>query len=419
MDKSLLDMLATEGFLPHGYCFQWSPGLLSTMVASDAVIAAAYYSIPLALMVFVRRRKDLHFNWIFVLFSAFIFFCGTTHLVDILVIWRPDYWLQAGTKAVTAGVSIVTALLLWPLIPKALKLPSHADLEALVARLETEVHERRAAEQRLDELNHELEARVAERTRQLEAETAERMRLQDVERARVAAELASKAKSQFLSRVSHELRTPLNGVLGFGQLLKADAAQLSPRHAMWVEHIERSGRHLLKLVDDVLDVSRIEAGGLQLDEQRFELDRLVRDCEEELRATAEAQEIDVKVEAMPARTAWRGDARRLRQVLTNLLSNAIKYNRPHGEVRIDARAAENHGVRLEICDTGIGIDAVQKEQLFQPFNRLGRERTGIPGTGLGLVVVKQLVEAMGGSIEVASQPGEGTCVTLNLPLAPA
>ncbi len=419
MDKALLELLAAEGFLPHGYCFQWSPGLLSTMVAADAVTAAAYYSIPIALLVFVRRRKDLHFNWIFVLFSAFIFCCGTTHLVDILVIWRPDYWLQAGTKAVTAGVSIVTALLLWPLIPKALQLPSHADLEALVVRLEAEVGERRAAERRLDELNHELERRVAERTRQLETETTERLRLQGVERAREAAELASKAKSEFLSRVSHELRTPLNGVLGFGQLLKADAAELSPRHATWVSHIESSGRHLLKLVDEVLDVSRIEAGGLKLDEQRFELDRLVRDCEQELKATAEAQQVQVKVEAMPARTAWRGDVQRLRQVLTNLLSNAIKYNRPRGEVRIDAQAGHNGGVRLEICDTGIGIDTIQQEQLFQPFNRLGRERSSIPGTGLGLVVVKQLVEAMGGTIEVESRPGEGTCVTLDLPLAPA
>ncbi len=419
MDKNLLDLMATEGFLPHGYCFQWSPGLLGTMVAADAVIAAAYYSIPIALLVFVKRRKDLHFNWIFVLFSAFIFFCGTTHLVDILVIWRPDYWLQAGTKAVTAGVSIITAVLLWPLIPKALKLPSHADLEALVGRLEAEVAERRTAERRLDELNRELEHRVAERTRQLEVETAERRRLQDVERAREAAELASKAKSEFLSRVSHELRTPLNGVLGFGQLLRADAAQLSPQHATWVAHIETSGRHLLRLVDEVLDLSRIEAGGLKLDEQRFELDRLIQDCEQELKATADAQQVEVKVEALPARTAWRGDVQRLRQVLTNLLSNAIKYNRPRGEVRIDAQASGDSGVRLEICDTGIGIDADQQRQLFQPFNRLGRERSSIPGTGLGLVVVKQLVEAMGGSIAVESRPGEGTCVTLDLPLAPA
>ncbi|HSV69273.1 MAG TPA: ATP-binding protein [Methylibium sp.] len=419
MDKALLDFMATEGFLPHGYCFQWSPGLLGTMVAADAVIAAAYYSIPVALLVFVRRRTDLHFNWIFILFSAFIFWCGTTHLVDILVIWRPDYWLQAGTKAVTAGVSIITAVLLWPLIPKALELPSTTELERLVARLETEVHDRRVAEARLDELNRELERRVAERTRQLEAETAERMRLQDVERAREAAELASRAKSQFLSRVSHELRTPLNGVLGFGQLLKADGDQLSPRHRVWVEHIESSGRQLLNLVDDVLDVSRIEAGGLRLDDQRFELDQLVRDCEAELKATAEAEQVQVKVDAMPARTAWRGDVQRLRQVLTNLLSNAIKYNRPCGEVHIEAQAATGRGVRLEICDTGIGIPADQQEQLFQPFNRLGRERSSVPGTGLGLVVVKQLVEAMGGSIEIASRPGEGTCVTLNLPLAPA
>jgi signal transduction histidine kinase len=419
MNKTLMDWMATEGFLPHGYCFQWSPNLLGTMVAADTAIALAYFSIPVALLSLVRQRKDLRFNWIFVLFSGFIFFCGMTHLADIMVIWYPDYWLQAGVKAVTALISLVTAVLLWPLIPKALRIPSTADLEQLVLRLEAEVAERRLAEARLDELNHQLESRVAERTRQLEAETAERQRLEGLERAHQLAEAANQAKSQFLSRVSHELRTPLNGVLGFSQLLAADASQLSAKHRPWVEHIERSGWHLLKLVDDVLDITRIESGELKLVEERFDLDQLLQDCQLELKASADAAQVDVKRIDRPGQRIWRGDVRRLRQVFTNLLSNAIKYNRPAGEVQIDAVITASDRVRLEICDTGIGIDAEQRAQLFQPFNRLGRERSSIPGTGLGLVVVKQIVEAMGGAINVGDRPGGGTCVHVDLPLAAA
>lgn len=419
MDKSILDLVATQGFLPHGVCFQWDTALLTTMVVADLMIALAYYSIPIGLLVFVKRRRDLQFKWIFVLFSAFVFMCGTTHLIDILTIWSPQYRLDAALKLATAGVSVVTAVLLWPLIPRALQLPSTAQLEALVGKLEHENHERRAAEAKLDQLNRELEARVAERTRQLEVETAERIRLQGVEQARLAAESASRAKSEFLSRVSHELRTPLNGVLGFGQLLKAQSDLLLPQHRVWVDHLERSAWHLLHLIDDVLDVSRAESGDVRLSAENVDVKQLLQECEQELAATALAQDVTIKLSAEAGPARWRGDLRRLRQICTNLLSNAIKYNRPNGEVRIETGLAANGGLTMEICDTGIGIDARQQEQLFQPFNRLGRERSTIPGTGLGLVVVKQLVEAMGGSIRVDSQPGEGTCVRLDLPFAPA
>eukprot|EP01136_Pigoraptor_vietnamica_P009015 Opistho-1_new@45079 len=123
MGQSLLQWTASQGFLPHGYCFQWSPELLGLMVSSDAVTAASYFSIPLALLVFVRRRTDLRFNSIFLLFSAFIFLCGSTHIVDIITIWWPQYWLQGYVKAATAVVSLVTAVALWWLMPAALRLP--------------------------------------------------------------------------------------------------------------------------------------------------------------------------------------------------------------------------------------------------------------------------------------------------------
>ena len=122
----------SSGYLPHGYCFTWTPGLLWSMVGADGVIAAAYFSIPLALVSFVRKRGDSSLNWVAWLFSAFIFACGVTHLMDIWTIWRPDYAAQAFTKTLTAVISLVTAVALWPLIPRALKIPSVARLKAVI-----------------------------------------------------------------------------------------------------------------------------------------------------------------------------------------------------------------------------------------------------------------------------------------------
>ncbi|QPF72209.1 HAMP domain-containing histidine kinase [Roseateles sp. DAIF2] len=415
MGQDLLQWTASQGFLPHGYCFQWSPTLLGLMVGSDMLIALAYFSIPLTLLVFVRRRQDLKFNWIFLMFSAFIFLCGSTHVVDILTIWWPQYWLQGYTKAATAGVSVVTAIALWWLMPAALRLPSTATLEQMVGRLETEVAERRAAEARLQQLSQQLEQRVLERTRALELETAERLRLQDADRARAAAEQASRAKSEFLSRMSHELRTPLNAVLGFAQLLAGESQRLSERQHDWLRHIETAGWHLLKLVDDVLDIARIEAGMLQVAEEPVDLNAVLDDCRDMVAQAAQERHIALHLAGDSAVVV--SDGRRLRQVLANLLTNAIKYNRPGGSVTARLSLHEDR-LRIEVADTGVGLSDEQQAQLFQPFNRLGQEHDGrVQGTGLGLVVVKQMIDALCGAIQVKSRPDEGTTFVVEWPVA--
>src|SRR5262245_16674999 len=160
MLEQLGNTLAVSGFLPHGYCFQWTPGLLWAYVLSDSLIALAYYTIPAGLWYFTRKRVDLPFNWIFVMFGLFILACGTTHVVAVWNIWEPVYWLDAGVKAVTAGVSVATAIVLWPLIPKALRLPSPAQMMAVNRELEREIAERRMAERRANELAANLEAKV-------------------------------------------------------------------------------------------------------------------------------------------------------------------------------------------------------------------------------------------------------------------
>jgi len=169
MSEPVLSWFVSSGFMPHGHCFLWTPSLLWLYITSDLAIGAAYYSIPLALVYFVRKRRDLQFDWIFILFSLFIFACGTTHLISIWTIWNPDYWLDAWVKAITAVLSMVTAILLWHLIPTALRVPSPERLRAAISQMEHEVSERKQAEAALAQLNDTLEQRVAARTAELQA----------------------------------------------------------------------------------------------------------------------------------------------------------------------------------------------------------------------------------------------------------
>lgn len=156
-----------SGFLPHGYCFTWIPGLLWLNVISDALIALAYLSIPMTLLHFVRRRTDLPFSWVFLLFGIFIVACGTTHALDVWTVWHPDYWLAGGVKALTAAASVTTAVVLVGLIPKALAIPSSQQLLAANDALHEEIAARRVAEGRLEESKAELKRAVAQRTKDL------------------------------------------------------------------------------------------------------------------------------------------------------------------------------------------------------------------------------------------------------------
>lgn len=169
MKEFLENFCSPVGFMPHGHCYLWEPGLLWLHILSDALIAAAYFSIPFTLLYFVRKRRDLEFNWMFICFAVFIIACGATHLMEIWVVWHPSYWLSGSVKALTALVSVPTAVLLVKLVPKALRLPSPAALREANAALEREVLERKRAESEVLRINDELERRVRERTAQLEA----------------------------------------------------------------------------------------------------------------------------------------------------------------------------------------------------------------------------------------------------------
>lgn len=229
-----------------------------------------------------------------------------------------------------------------------------------------------------------------------------------------AAERASRAKSEFLSRMSHELRTPLNAVIGFAQLLRMDKqAPLNEGQARKAELIERSGAHLLAVISDVLDLSRIEAGDMPISVEPVHFETAVQDVLAMVGDAAHLAQVELVpplIEMVPPVMA---DRVRLRQVLVNLISNAVKYNRKGGTVRVRVWQDGPH-VALQVSDTGMGLSPDQQAHLFEPFNRLGAERTSIDGTGIGLVIVQRLISLMGGTLSVSSQVGVGTTFTVVL-----
>jgi PAS domain S-box-containing protein len=233
--------------------------------------------------------------------------------------------------------------------------------------------------------------------------------------ARAEAERANQAKSEFLSRMSHELRTPLNAVIGFGQLLELD--DLAPQQSEAVEQILKAGRHLLDLINEVLDISRIESGTMSLSLEPVHLGSVFAEALSLIRPIAD--EAGVRLRSDPSSCGdlhVRADQQRLKQVLINLLSNAVKYNRRGGEVSVECVALGDDTVEVAVTDTGRGMTPEQLERLFEPFDRLGAESTDIPGTGLGLSLSKGLVDAMGATISVRSQTGADSGTTMRVHL---
>jgi PAS domain S-box-containing protein len=254
-------------------------------------------------------------------------------------------------------------------------------------------------------------------------------REEELLKARAAAEAGSAAKTEFLSSMSHELRTPLNAILGFSQLLSRDKKEpLSARHASRVEQILEGGQHLLRLVDDILDLSRIESGGMSISTEQVGVSEVLDDVKRALEATAAAVAVRLEVDPVPSEVPMvRADRTRLMQILMNYGSNAIKYNRKGGTVTLsvafiqpergDTNASPpNEGfVRVTVRDTGHGIPLNKQASLFQPFQRAGQETGPIEGTGIGLVIAKRLAELMLGHVGFRSVPGKGSEFWVDIP----
>ncbi len=246
----------------------------------------------------------------------------------------------------------------------------------------------------------------------------EHLALEEAQRAREGAEAANRAKSEFLSRMSHELRTPLNALLGFTQLLELDRKQaLAPHQLDWTAQMRQAGWHLLHMINDTLDLARIESGHVDLEPRTLDLHELVAAAQTLVAQAAEKRRIRIEVHLGPGAQAVIGDATRVKQILTNLLSNAVKYNFEGGNVIVASRMADEGRVALDVIDTGAGMSPQQLAQLFQPFNRLGQESGPVEGTGIGLVISLRLAELMGGTLHARSAADMGSTFTLELPRA--
>jgi PAS domain S-box-containing protein len=246
--------------------------------------------------------------------------------------------------------------------------------------------------------------------------TARRRSEEEIRKAQQVSEAANRSKSEFLSRMSHELRTPLNSVLGFGQLLEIDP--LTPDQQESVQQIMHAGRHLLGLINEVLDITRIESGKLLLSSEPVHVADLVRDAIDLIRPLADQRHINVVADwdGMKGRYIY-ADQQRARQVLLNLLSNAVKYNRLRGTVAISCSSPDETRVRISVGDTGPGIRADQMGKLFAPFERLDAAQTDVEGTGIGLTLSRYLTQAMGGTLDVESVIEQGSTFSVTLPVA--
>lgn len=279
--------------------------------------------------------------------------------------------------------------------------------------IKEDITKRKRIEQEIKDLNQNLEQKITIRTAELEKSNTA------LEKARMEAEQANLAKSDFLSRMSHELRTPMNSILGFAQLLEMGELNASQQKA--VNHILRSGKHLLDLINEVLDIARIEAGRISISVEPVEINSILREISDTLSPAAAANGITIQIAPTIMEPLYvSADCQRLKQILLNLVNNAIKYNLPGGWVslKLEIRPGNEKGivpVRISVTDGGMGIAEDDLLKIFTPFERVGAEKTIIEGTGLGLAVVKQLTALMGGEQGVESEIGKGSNFWIDLP----
>lgn len=396
--SSLAANLLNGDFMPHGHCLLWRPGLLAMHVIPDLLTTLAYYAIPFALVVIVHKRRDLAFNWLFVMFSVFIFACGTTHLAEVINIWHGYYYAEGMVKIATALVSVATAAALWPLIPRILTIPSSAALAEKNAELD-------AARRELEKVNAELEQRVEARTAELQATNRE---LDD-----------------FVYAASHDLKEPLRGICNFALFLKEDHGRELPEEGRKkLDTVISLSRRLDALISSLLEYSRL--GRTTPDFKSNDLGELLTNALEALKFPLEECNARV-VTATPLPTVP-CDAVGIQQVLFNLLSNAIKYNdkaEPVVEIGALDKASLPAGaappqepggkdVIVYVKDNGIGIGKEHFENIFRMFKRL-HARSRYEGTGIGLAMVRKIIDRHGGRIWLQSGPGRGTTFYFSLP----
>jgi len=390
-------LFATD-FIPHGHCYLWRSDIMWLHVISDSLTALAYFIIPFALVHLVRKRRDLAFDWMFVLFGTFILACGATHLMAIWTLWHPVYRLEGVIKALTALASVPTAFLLLRLVPQAIALPSPEQLRAVNHDLEREIIERKVAEDEIRSLNQDLERRVADRTKELTEANEQLKRMND-------------DLTHFAHAASHDLQEPLRLVLIYNELLGKQFAQELPDPAkkLIATSIENGSRmqNLLTAMREYWTASEQHEDTRAL----IRIEDALQDALTNLQATLEENKASVTYDPLPTLNT---EHLIVVQLFQNLFSNALKY-RSQDPPEIHVSAARDSGRWLfTVSDNGIGVAPEYREIIFGVFKRLHGKK--YPGVGMGLALCRRGVERLGGRIWVESpQNGHGSIFKFTIP----
>jgi two-component system, chemotaxis family, sensor kinase Cph1 len=369
----LREIFDPEVFMPHGHCYYWRTSVVLLHVISDVAIMVAYYSIPMILYYFTRKRSDLPYRWMFLMFAVFIFACGTTHLMNVVTVWKPVYWIDGSVKLFTATISIATAILLVPLIPKALALRSPRELERANQKLQNTISELEKTQTELKRSNAELE--------------------------------------QFAYVTSHDLQEPIRMISGFSELLaKENQGKLDSDSQAYLNTIHQGSQRIHLLIKDLLEFSLI--GKKRIQPVNFDAQKVLREVLSNLEATINETGANISHDTLPTLT---GDPSQFNHLLQNLICNSIKFHTKDRKPEIHVGVKEeNNSWLFSVKDNGIGIKPEYRERIFQIFQRL-HDRETYPGTGIGLSICKKIVEQHHGEIWVDSEFGKGSTFYFRIP----
>ena len=372
MEEIFNSLFAIERYMPHGHCYLWQPGLLWLHVLSDALIALAYFSIPGFLFYFVQKRKDLDFHWIFIFFAIFILACGTTHVLEIVNVWVPYYWIAGIVKAVTAITSIATVIFLIKLMPLILALPSPSELERINQQLRKEISDRIHSELVLEQKNKEL----ANLNEELNA---------------------------FSYSVSHDLRAPLRSMDGFSMALLEDYAdKLAPEGKDALNRIRKASQRMGHLINDILRLSKVSSTNITI--EQVDLSQIAHEIKTALQDEQPNRNVDWIIDENMQVDA---DKPLIRIVYQNLIENALKFTSKTDHARIHIGVEQSaDGPIYFVADNGAGFDLDNARSLFTPFHRFHSDKE-FSGTGIGLALVQRIIRRHNALIWAKSAPGQG------------
>jgi len=418
--KEFLQELLSSDFMPHGYCYSWKPGLVWLHLVSDVLIAVAYFSIPLTLVYFIRKRKDLPFNWMFLCFGTFILACGSTHLMEVWTLWHGTYWLSGAIKALTALASVPTAILLLYLVPHAVALPSPQAMRL-------EIAERKSAERALNLVKEQLEFMVQERTAELSktnkeliAEIAQRKRSEEALQA-AQAQMARMARvttmGELTSSIAHEINQPLAAVVTNGDAslrwLGNDPPNLAKTRESITGMIKEANR-----ASEVIKRIRALAKKTPPQKANLEVNEVIDEAIGLVGGQLARQGVVLRKELVPNLPPVIGDRVQVQQVILNLIANGIEAmeevtGRPR-ELSIGAKSTDDGRVLISVSDCGTGIEPESADHLFEAFFTTKQE-----GMGLGLSISRTIVEGHQGRLWATPNTQGGATFQFTLPVASA